>query len=76
LDKLENGVAIIGSSEEFCGLVAIPSEELGANLVQWRRGKKKDPSSSYFKEEYTSVFMREMKWNHIIIMLTQRHSEK
>jgi hypothetical protein len=34
LEKLENVLAIVGSSKRFWGLAAIPSEQLGANLVQ------------------------------------------
>jgi hypothetical protein len=39
LEKLENGVTIVGSSEKFWGLAAILDEQLGANPVQLRRGK-------------------------------------
>jgi hypothetical protein len=34
LEKLEDGVAIVGSSEKVWGLETIPGEQLGANLVQ------------------------------------------
>jgi hypothetical protein len=34
LEKLENGVAIVGSGEKFWGLATILGEQLGANMVQ------------------------------------------
>jgi hypothetical protein len=34
LEKLENFLAIVGLVENFWGLAAIPSEQLGADLVQ------------------------------------------
>jgi hypothetical protein len=34
LGKLENWPTIVGSNEKFWDLVAIPREQLGANLVQ------------------------------------------
>jgi hypothetical protein len=33
-EKLENGVAIVGSCKKVWGLAAIPGEQLGANLVE------------------------------------------
>jgi hypothetical protein len=40
MEKLENGVSIFGSEKKVWGLTTIPSEQLGANLVQLRRGKR------------------------------------
>jgi hypothetical protein len=34
LGKLENCLAIVGLDSKFWDLVAIPNEQLGANLVQ------------------------------------------
>jgi hypothetical protein len=34
LGKMENWPAIVGSNAKFCDIVAIPGEQLGANMVQ------------------------------------------
>jgi hypothetical protein len=38
--KLENWFAIVGSDAKYWDIVAILGEQLGANLVQGRKGKK------------------------------------
>jgi hypothetical protein len=40
MEKLKNCVAIGGAGYKLLGLATNPNEQLGANLVQLRRGRK------------------------------------
>jgi hypothetical protein len=60
LEKLENVLSIVGSSEIFSGLVAIPRKHLGDNLVQLRRGKR--------GTLLLHIFWRERQRTHFIFL--------